>query len=230
MSPRNLNKLEGLEPVSRRGTAEIIAERIRSAIIDGPFAAGDQLSEGRLAEALGVSRGPVREALQRLIQEGLVRDEPSRGVFVVHLDPEDIEDIYYARTAIECAAALRLLESKNDDDLEELQRCVGEMRDAAQKGNPSKLAYWDLEFHKTLTQAANSKRLTRMFETLLTETRMALAADRGEPGVDTSVINEHAALLEALRAGDRSRTLSVVRRHMESGVRRRLSDVGHVSV
>jgi DNA-binding GntR family transcriptional regulator len=137
MNPSDPNKLKALEPVNRRATAEIIAERIRTAIIYGPFAAGDQLGEAQLAQALGVSRGPVREALQRLIQEGLLRDQPNRGVFVVSLDADDIEDIYYARAVVESAAALRLLESKNNDYLEALKRCVDEMRRAARKQNTS---------------------------------------------------------------------------------------------
>lgn len=222
MSPSTSNKLKGMEPVDRRATAAIIAERIRKAIIDGPFAPGEQLGEVQLAEALGVSRGPVREALQRLIQEGLLRDRPSRGVFVVHLDTDDIADIYYARTIVERAAALRLLESRNVEDLDALQRCVDEMRRAARKRDAAGIARWDLGFHKALTLAARSKRLTRMFETLITETRIAISA-AGELRPDVSVIEEHAAILEALRAGDRRRTRALVEKHMASGVRRRMS-------
>jgi DNA-binding GntR family transcriptional regulator len=223
------SKLKGIRRVSRSPTAAIIAGRIRSAIIDGPFAPGDQLGEAQLAAALGVSRGPVREALQRLIQEGLLRSEPNRGVFVVHLDEEDLRDIYYARTIVERAAALRLLERNNPQDLDELKRCVDEMRRAARDGDAGSVADWDLQFHKALTHAARSKRLTRMFKTLITETRMALAGGGQEPQLDNAVIDEHADLLDALRAGDRRRTLLLVQKHMDSGVRRRMDKLREVS-
>jgi DNA-binding GntR family transcriptional regulator len=219
------NKLKGLEPVRREETAAIIAERVRQAIIEGPFSAGDQLGEAQLAAALGVSRGPVREALQRLIQEGLLRSEPNRGVFVEALDEDDIQDVYFARTIVERAAAARLLERKDEAALDELERCVDEMRRAERNRDAAGVARWDLEFHKVLTRAGHSKRLTRMFETLLTESRIALTSGGRELQLDTAVIDEHASLLEALRAGDRRRALLLVQRHMESGVRRRMKDI-----
>ena len=99
-----------LEPVSRRSTAEIVADRIRAAIMRGTFAPGTQLGEVDLANRLGVSRGPLREAMQRLVAEGLLRSERHRGLFVRELGPDDVRDVYLARTAVERAAALKVLE------------------------------------------------------------------------------------------------------------------------
>jgi len=219
------DSFEGLEPVSRQVTAAVIAERIREAITDGRFQAGDQLGEAQLAAALGVSRGPIREALQRLIQEGLLRSEPNRGVFVEGLDEDEIRDVYYARTILERAAAARLLERQDEGAIEELQRHVDEMRSAARKRDLAGVARSDLEFHKALVATAKSKRLTRMFETLLTETRIALTSGGKALQLDTTIIAEHHDLLEALRAKDRRRVLVLVEKHMQSGVRRRMRDV-----
>ena len=221
----NTEMFEGLEPVNRRATAAVIAERIRAGITDGRFRAGDQLGEAQLAAALGVSRGPVREALQRLIQEGLLRNEPNRGVFVEGLDLDELRDVYFVRTIIERAAADRLLERKDEAALDELERCCDEMRRATRKRDVMEVASWDLEFHKTLTIAAQSKRLTRMFETLLTETQLALTLGGRELQLGDTVIDEHRAILDALRAGDRRRALLMVEKHMESGVRRRIDDL-----
>jgi DNA-binding GntR family transcriptional regulator len=221
----NVDRFQSLEPVNRQATAAVIAERIREGITDGRFRAGDQLGEAQLAAALGVSRGPVREALQRLIQEGLLRNEPNRGVFVEGLDADEIRDVYYARTIVERAAAARLLERKDEAAIGELERCFQEMGRAARKRDVAAVARWDLEFHKALTVAAHSKRLTRMFETLLTETRIALTSGGKELQLDTTIIEEHRALLDALRAGDRRRALVLVEKHMESGIRRRMNDM-----
>lgn len=216
---------QGLEPVSRQATAAVIAQRIRAGITDGRFRAEDQLGEAQLAAALGVSRGPVREALQRLIQEGLLRNEPNRGVFVEGLDLDEIRDVYFARTIIERAAADRLLKRKDEAAMADLERCLEEMHNAARNRDVIEVARWDLEFHKTLTIAAQSKRLTRMFETLLTETQIALTTGGRELQLGDTVIEEHRAILDALRAGDRRRSLLVVEQHMESGVRRRMDDL-----
>jgi DNA-binding GntR family transcriptional regulator len=221
----SVDRFQSLEPVNRQATAAVIAERIREGITDGRFRADDQLGEAQLAAALGVSRGPVREALQRLIQEGLLRNEPNRGVFVEGLDADEIRDVYYARTIVERAAAARLLERKDEAAIGELERCFQEMGRAARKRDVAAVARWDLEFHKALTVAAHSKRLTRMFETLLTETRIALTSGGKELQLDTTIIEEHRALLDALRAGDRRRALVLVEKHMESGIRRRMNDM-----
>src|SRR4051794_22187249 len=99
--PSGDEAFEVLDPVQRDSTPSIIAARIRDAVIDGTFPPGMQLSEAHIASRLGVSRGPVREALQRLIQEGLLRAERHRGVFVIELGIADVRDLYLARAAVE---------------------------------------------------------------------------------------------------------------------------------
>ncbi|MDQ3150864.1 MAG: GntR family transcriptional regulator, partial [Actinomycetota bacterium] len=91
--------MSDLEPVSRESTAAIIAERLRDAIMRGVFPPGTQLGEVDLAGRLGVSRGPLREAMQRLVQEGLLRGERHRGLFVIDLGLADVRDVYAARLA-----------------------------------------------------------------------------------------------------------------------------------
>src|SRR5690554_4960044 len=94
-----------MQPFERKGTSELVANQIRKAIVDGTFKPGQQLAEAALSEQLGLGRGTIREALQRLIQEGLVSNHLHRGVFVAVLSDEDIVDVYFARSAAEVAAA-----------------------------------------------------------------------------------------------------------------------------
>src|ERR671936_2783799 len=101
---------ENLQPLALETAPERIADQVRAAILDGSLAPGTQLTEVQLAERLGVSRGPVREAMQRLIQEGLLRAERHRGVFVIELGLDDVHDVYLARKAIEHEAARRVLD------------------------------------------------------------------------------------------------------------------------
>src|SRR5699024_720401 len=91
------------EPLSRPSTPELLAERLREAITRGRLTPGRQLGEASLATQFEVSRGPLREAMQRLVAEGLLRSERHRGIFVVELTDDDVRDVYRARKTIERA-------------------------------------------------------------------------------------------------------------------------------
>ena len=96
-----------VEPVAQESTVSMVASRVREAIARGEIAPGSQLGEVDYAARLGVSRGPLREGLQRLAQEGLLVAHRNRGHFVIEMDPETIVDIYVAREAVERAAAVQ---------------------------------------------------------------------------------------------------------------------------
>src|SRR5699024_5511734 len=93
-----------LSPVPRRSTAEIIADQLRSAIMYGTISPGDQPGEAELAGPLAVSRGPRREAMQRLVQEGLLRSERHKGLCARELTPDDLHDLHVARLALDRTA------------------------------------------------------------------------------------------------------------------------------
>src|SRR5690625_1178772 len=97
--------IDGLEPVLQESTPSLIAGRVREAIGSGRISPGSQLHEATLAKQLGVSRGPLREGLQRLTQEGLLISYRNRGVFVTEMTPQNVRDMYLAREAVERAAA-----------------------------------------------------------------------------------------------------------------------------
>ncbi len=100
-----MNGVQALSAIENRSTAVIIADQLREGIVAGTFVSGDQINEAQLAERLQVSRGPVREALHRLVQEGLLEGRPNRGVFVKEVTRRDIAEVAEAREVIECAAA-----------------------------------------------------------------------------------------------------------------------------
>jgi DNA-binding GntR family transcriptional regulator len=203
-----------LEPLLLRSTPELIADRLRAEILSGAFQPDAQLSEVALATQLKVSRGPIREAMQRLIQEGLLRAERNRGVFVVELDEVDARDVYLARGAVERTAAEIVTSAADADTFAELERVLDQMA-AAEGHDWTELIGQDLAFHQTLVDAAGSPRLTRMFRTLVAETRLCmlrLEPFYGEPG---EVLAEHRAILDALRSGDLDTVDRLVRVHMD---------------
>lgn len=212
-----------LEPVSRRSTAEIVADRIRTAIMRGTFPPGTQLGEVELAGQLGVSRGPLREAMQRLVAEGLLRSERHRGLFVRELDADDVRDVYIARTAVERAAALLVLAGDRGAAARRLTGALAAMDEAARRGDPVALADADHDFHAELVAASGSLRLRRMTDALLVETRMCLAALQQTAPPAPDLLNEHAILRDAVRDGDEATLVSTLEAHMTDAVTRILA-------
>jgi DNA-binding GntR family transcriptional regulator len=191
--------------------------------MNGLFRPGEQLAETQLAAQLAVSRGPLREAMQRLVQEGLLRGERNRGLFVVELTAEDVRDIYLAREAVEGAAVRELLAGDTALALARLEQIAGKMAVAAQRGQWASLADLDLEFHAELVAAAGSPRLQRMMQTLLVETRICQGALEGRQHT-TDLADEHRDILDAIAGGAQEKALVLLSVHMADAVGR-LTDV-----
>src|SRR4029453_16375470 len=105
---------EGLFALEGRPTAQLIADQLREQIVQGVFRPGQQVNESVLSTQLRTSRGPLREALQRLAQEGLLVSHRNRGVFVLELSTADIKEIYAVREAVELAASNTLMDAGQD--------------------------------------------------------------------------------------------------------------------
>lgn len=211
--------LDVLAPVERDSTASIIAARIRGAIIDGSFPPGMQLGESQLATRLAVSRGPVREAMQRLLQEGLLRAERHRGMFVIELGADEVQDVYLARSAVEHTAARVLTRRQDAAAFAALERLVEQMRRATRAEDWTRVADRDLAFHERLVQSSGSQRLMRMFRTLLAETRMCVMAVHPGYWAGNDLPEQHAAIVEAMRAGDELLAIERFDAHVESAIR-----------
>jgi DNA-binding GntR family transcriptional regulator len=212
--------LPDIEPVSRESTAAVIARQLRDAIMTGALPPGTQLGETDLAARFQVSRGPLREAMQHLVSEGLLRSERHRGLFVIDLEPGDVYDIYLARSAVERAAMLRALRGDRDAVAAVLEQTVADMAAAADDDDPTALSTADLRFHEALIDASGSKRLVRMARTLLIETRMCLSLLQNTYQRVEERVDEHTRIIDALRAGDDETALHLLEAHMEDAVQR----------
>ena len=208
-----------LEPLRRDSTPERIAEQLRSGIVTGRLAPGQPLREVEIARQLGVSRGPVREAFQRLIQEGLLEAHPARGVFVPQLAAGDIADLYLARGAVEIAAAQLLASSGTPEAFADLSAALAELR-AAPADDWNELARLDLRLHEVLVRSTGSKRLTRMFGTLAAETRLCMVALESFYPQRADLVTEHAEIVEAIKQGDAATATRLLERHMSDSVQR----------
>lgn len=209
-----------IEPVVHESTPGIIAARIREAIGNGTLAPGSQVGEAEYARILGVSRGPLREGMQRLVQEGLLTARPHRGHFVIDTTPENVRDIYLARTAIERAAAAEAHRLDAQTTADALLAVVADMERAEKKRDEYAVSSADITFHRVLVECAQSPRLTRTHETLITETRMCIHAL--EPTYTGAGIRakEHRRLADSFAAGDPQLTDRLLVDHMRDAVKR----------
>lgn len=209
-----------LEPIERESTASVIADRLRQAIAAGTFAPGTQLGETDLARRFGVSRGPLREAMQRLVQEGLLDSIRHRGLFVTALTADDVRDIYASRTAIESAAVALILDQDPARSAARLAKTQARMAAAARRGDTGALSSADMSFHEVLVSESGSVRLERMARTLFVETRMCINALQDKYTAPAELADEHAAIVDAIRDADRERALRLVEAHMQDAVDR----------
>ncbi|WP_199257097.1 GntR family transcriptional regulator [Tomitella fengzijianii] len=211
----------GLTPLTGPQTAALIADQLRELIIEGVFRPGEQVGEAFLAGRLQVSRGPVREALQRLAQEGLVVSHRNRGMFVVELAPRDIAEIYSARAALELAAADDLAGRAAPERAAvaaRLRAIIEPMPAHVRRGDWPAVARADLAFHSTLVARTGNGRLTRIYATLAAETRICML-DLGRAYLRPQDLpGEHHRLVDLLEAGDGPELRTAIRAHLSTAV------------
>lgn len=191
-----------------------IADRLRADILAGTYEGGIQLLETELALSFGVSRGPLREAMQRLVQEGLLRSEPHRGVFVTEVGEEDLRDLFFVRAALETTAIRKILETGDRAATASALVRIAEQMDSAMKsGDRITGGDLDFEFHRTLVDGAGSKRLSRTYASVQTETRLCLHRLMGGYRSSRDLADEHFRLAELIRTAEPDAVLAELGRH-----------------
>jgi DNA-binding GntR family transcriptional regulator len=183
-------------------------------VLDATYAGGDLLTEGEVAEALGMSRTPVREAFLRLEGEGLLRLYPKRGALVVPVSAAEVEAVMETRALVERFAVEKAIARGVD--------VTGAMRDAiarqerhADAGDPDGFVAADREFHTILVAAAGNQIVTSLYDSLRDrQQRMGVTALRREPRRLGEILDEHRGLTDAIEAGDVETTLALLDAHL----------------
>lgn len=205
--------IQPIDPAQRSTLGAIVTEQLRQHVIHGRFQPGTLLGEVSLAAQFGVSRGPVREALQRLVQEGLLQREPRRGISVPRLAAADLRDIYLAREAIEGAALAVIVRRDPARLVAELGEIVVRMRRAIRDGDDPQLADLDFAFHRGIVAAARSPRLARLYATLIGETFAYFNMGAHHPRRE-EVVAQHAEIAELIAARDLAALRRALARHL----------------
>jgi DNA-binding GntR family transcriptional regulator len=199
-------------PARRRGLADEVADRVRDAIFSGAYAPGAQLREVELSDALGVSRGPVREALLRLEREGLVRSEWHRGATVTTLSTQDVSELDSLRGALEQLAVQQVIANASDDDLAVIEKTARRMDRAEDE---HEMVRCDIEFHDAVYAATGHLRLQEAWQAIRSQVHLFLLTRIGisTDGYLSGIPDEHRELVAALRARDLDTTLELFATH-----------------
>lgn len=191
-----------------------IYERVRQDILEGRYSRGDSLIEQKLAEEFGVSRTPIREVLRQLELDGLVGSIPNRGVFVIGITHQDIEDIYEIRKRIEGLAALWAADKMTQEEFDELENIYHLMEFYAQKGDICQVANLNTQFHEIIFKAAASKYLKNMLINFQAYIQWARHASLKVPGRMEAALMEHKAIVDAFRQKDGTMAEKLIMEHV----------------
>lgn len=219
---------------SIKNTGEVIAQTLRDMIYEGKFKPGEQLKQDQIAEMFGVSRVPVRDALNMLINMRLALNVPRRGVIVHPLSKKLIQELFAVRRILEGAAIKIVCSNITQDLMAGLDRIVVEQKKTLKSGNIKKAEELDEEFHKTMFQAIDNETLEELIHANWMRVKQArcsssmAVAEFGRSWILNS-IQRHEGLLAALKSKDAQQAFKAVVDNIDSSfdeVTSRLEEMG----
>lgn len=202
-----------LQPAGPRG--QQVVEALRTAIISGRFEPGERLIEVALSTEFGTSRGPVREALQQLENEGLVMSFPYRGAVVLGVSDEEVHDVLIPiRLTLERYSFTRALDKLTDDDFAELGKQIWLLEEAGKANDLIKLVEADLSFHQIVISASGQPHTMQIWRTIEPRIRAYFYSYERFRSFEETVA-EHRLLLSALQTRDPKIVLAQLERHID---------------
>ncbi|WP_432032473.1 GntR family transcriptional regulator [Streptomyces antibioticus] len=198
----------------RQPAADRVYAHVKQGVLDRRYEGGVLLTEGELAEAVGVSRTPVREALLRLEAEGLIRLYPKKGALVLPVSAQEIADVVETRLLVEEHAARKAVPAPTGL-IERLEELLARQKEQAAAGDLAGAAVTDRCFHAEIVRSGGNEILARLYDQLRDrQLRMGVAVLHSHPDRIAKTLTEHEEILEALRSGDTDQAVGIVHRHI----------------
>ena len=213
--------------ISRTVLREQVKDVLLQRIVSGELAPGDRLVETRIAQELGTSQAPVREALRDLELLRLVESEPFRGSRVRKFDEEEMTEVYPVRASLEELAA-RLATVNLDGDVSALEIELEAMKKAVKQNDTQSLVEHDITFHRLIVEAAGNSVLEQCWKSLGVESRITISL-YGTYMDPTLAAERHVKLIDAIRSGNASAAGREARKHVEVSARLMASHLNAVT-
>ena len=195
---------------------DVVFNTLRQAILKGELKPGERLMEIALAERLGVSRTPIREAMRKLEQEGLVVMIPRRGAQVANITEKDLNDVLEVRIALENVAIEKACARMTEEEMRRLWLAAKEFEHTIAEGNLVKLAEADVAFHEVIYQASDNKRLNQVLNNLREQMYRYRVEYLKDETIYPRLLKEHKDIAESLRRKDKSRSSETMREHVKN--------------
>lgn len=201
-------KLDSYKPLR-----EIVLEALREAIVNGVLIPGERLMEIQLAEEMGVSRTPVREAIRKLELEGFVVMIPRKGAYVAGVSFKDVKDVFEIRAALEGLAAGLAAEKITQEEIEQMERALHYEREP---DSLEEMVQSDTDFHALLYKASRNERLINILANLREQIERFRTTSLAVPGRPKTAIQEHRAMVDAIARHDVEDAQSLAAAHIEN--------------
>ena len=186
--------------VQSNSLATLVQRELERMILAGDLSAGARLTEASIAEQLGVSRGPVREALRALEGSGLVRVEKNRGVYVRQISVDEADEIYELRAVLDEFVGRRLAEIARPDDVRELRQIVERMEKASAGEDVDAYVAANLDFHDRLVELTGNAKLLHVYRRLVNELHLFRRTTLAQLGVLPVSTREHREIVDRIAA------------------------------
>lgn len=204
-------KLDNYKPLR-----ELVFETLRDAIITGKLTPGERLMEIQLAEELGVSRTPVREAIRKLELEGFLVMVPRKGAYVAGISMKDVVDVFEVRAALEALAAGLAAERITEEELDQLERSIVSISEVSDGGNLEVVVERDTGFHDIIYKASRNEKLVQFIINLKEQIQRFRATSLAQPGRTKMALEEHKQIVEALSERNVELASELARQHIEN--------------
>ena len=194
---------------------DVVFENLRTAILEGDLKAGQRLMEVQLAEQLGVSRTPIREAIRKLELEGLVVMLPRKGAYVANMSFKDLIDVLEIRSSLEGLAASLAAERLREEDISDLERVAKEFEKSVREADIDNVLKKNVEFHEKIFLMANNKKLYQLITSLWEQVHRFRVTYVSNYDASLSLVDEHNRILEAIKSGDCELAKKYATEHIE---------------
>ena len=195
---------------------DVVFNTLRRAILKGELKPGERLMEITLADKLGVSRTPIREAIRKLELEGLVVMAPRKGAKVASITERDLNDVLEVRKGMEVLAISLACKRITGEELEKLETIEQSFQKLIESGNLTELAEMDVKFHDTIYQATNNQRLVQLLNNLREQMYRYRMEYLKDIAVRRTLAEEHKAICRALRERDEQQAEEYVSIHIDN--------------